>query len=63
MLGAESKLHAIFSADFISLHQGLLGKKERKELSDKELELKNVNWIDFITAIVNQMHSKSTNCR
>jgi hypothetical protein len=26
MLGAESKLHAIFSADFISLHQGLLGK-------------------------------------
>jgi len=27
MLGAESKLHAIFSADFISLHQRLLGKK------------------------------------
>ena len=27
MLGAESKLHAIFSTDFISLHQGLLGKK------------------------------------
>ena len=27
ILGAESKLHAIFSADFISLHQGLLGKK------------------------------------
>jgi hypothetical protein len=25
--GAESKLDAIFSADFISLHQGLLGKK------------------------------------
>jgi hypothetical protein len=24
-LGAESKLHAIFSTDFISLHQGLLG--------------------------------------
>jgi hypothetical protein len=23
MLGAESKLHAIFSTDFISLHQGL----------------------------------------
>jgi hypothetical protein len=28
MLRAESKLHAIFSADFISLHQGLLGKKK-----------------------------------
>jgi hypothetical protein len=27
MLGAESKLHAIFSADFISLHQGLIGTK------------------------------------
>jgi hypothetical protein len=27
ILGAESKLHAIFSTDFISLHQGLLGKK------------------------------------
>jgi hypothetical protein len=27
MLGAESRLRAIFSADFISLHQGLLGKK------------------------------------
>jgi hypothetical protein len=25
--GAESKLRALFSADFISLHQGLLGKK------------------------------------
>jgi hypothetical protein len=27
MLGAESKLHAIFSTDFTSLHQGLLGTK------------------------------------
>jgi hypothetical protein len=27
MLGAESKLHAIFSTEFISLHQWLLGKK------------------------------------
>jgi hypothetical protein len=28
--GTKSKLHAIFSTGFISLHQGLIGKKDEQ---------------------------------